>query len=256
MDTHDQPSGFTLPEGYELGDPGPPPGVAPRDVVPGYDLYGGATVTEATDAAGVTYMACCAKLNGSPLYFRVFKLAGSTASEIPLSPLCEGRGSVSVNLYTGQVRWIAWQGSTFWRGVVPGSVAFPPLTSSGGSPPAPAGAWPPPAGVGILYPEERLEILPDVPPCCAIDSRGWVYYLHKASLRDMPGSAAMRVISYGPGSVHGVEVALKFNPNASGCLIQFAGGLYLIGHHVTTGGTEIVSVPVPGGTAPYAILGS
>lgn len=112
-----------------------------------------------------------------------------------------------------------------------------------------------PSGVGELFPPSNLEIGDNVPPSCAIDAGGNVYYLHFAK-RD--GVAAMRVIHYPPGGIHGTEVPIALNPNASSIFIQYEGGLYVVGHHNEYPGgkkvTHVISVPVPGPVGPCQVF--
>lgn len=112
-----------------------------------------------------------------------------------------------------------------------------------------------PPGVGELFPPKELTIGDNVPPSCAIDSRGHVYYLHFARRGDV---TAMRVIHYPPDSVHGTEVPIPLNPNASAIFIQYEGGLYVVGHHNEYPGgkkvTHVVSVPVADAVGPCQVF--
>lgn len=116
-----------------------------------------------------------------------------------------------------------------------------------------------PSDAGELLPEERLVILDNVQPRCAIDARSHVYWLHFALIRDdkgeiIQGSAAMRVIHYPPGSLHGTEVRLSFNPNASGIFVEVGDRLQIVGHHNTYPSgkkrTHVVYVAVPDAVGP------
>ncbi len=81
---------------------------------PGYDQYGGATITLASDGAGTKYVAFCAKrLSDSIFGFYIINLA--TMQALPYSPFCTGRGSISNAGF-----WIAWKDKDFWWGVIPG----------------------------------------------------------------------------------------------------------------------------------------
>src|SRR5262245_58843322 len=128
-----------LPEGYKLLPPGMPMGLHPergivpldspvlRQTIPQYGLYGGATITQAADARGVEYIGCDARGPDGDFRYHVFELYGNVARSVPLQYRATGRGSIGVDLYSGRLEWIAWEGSQFYRGAVPGAQPFPSL---------------------------------------------------------------------------------------------------------------------------------
>lgn len=93
---------------------------------PGFDAYGGATITRVVDGSGAEWIGCCAKHN-TVFGFYVFR----NGINVPLSPFCSGRGSVST-----QGHWIAWEGATYFTGTLPG---FVPLPAGAQGPIGPAG---------------------------------------------------------------------------------------------------------------------
>ncbi len=111
---------FTLPEGYTFAEP-----PAILGDVPGYQEYGGATVTQLWDAASVHHIGICAKDGAGVFLFRVFKETTPGVWEhVPLPDQCDGRGSIGVDRLTGQCRYIAWKGNQFFENAIPGAVAF------------------------------------------------------------------------------------------------------------------------------------
>jgi hypothetical protein len=82
-------------------------------IAPGYEGYGGATITRRVDGAGAEWIACCAR--GPDGYFGFY--AFKNGVNVPLSPRVSGRGSIHDDGY-----WIAWEGSTKHQGVLPGFV--------------------------------------------------------------------------------------------------------------------------------------
>lgn len=218
--------------------------------IPNFACYNGATVTRTRDGAGRIYEGFCGRptngYNGGLFGFYVV----CDGAPVALQEFCDARGSIASDPLDGLIYWTAWKGSERRMNVVPGCV---PIGAGDNSNAGSSAPWPPPPSVGVLSPEQRLQLLGGAAPLCAIDSRGWVYYLERAAVRDVAGSAAMRVVQYPPGSVAGTEVPLAFYPNDSGSLIQFANMLYLIGHHKVGAVVYTVSVPVPGGTGPFTI---
>ena len=115
-----------------------------------------------------------------------------------------------------------------------------------------------PPDVIELYPPDTLILADNVPPSCAIDSRGEVYYLHFAKERGTSDPAVMRVVRYPRGKREGVEVGLSLNPNASASFLEYNGTLYVAGHHNEYPGgkkkTHIVFVPVVGAVCPCQVF--
>lgn len=95
---------------------------------PGFELYGGATITRVVDGAGVEWIGCCGKNSAGLFGFYVFK----NGVNVPTQPFCTGRGSIERNGH-----WIAWEGSTYHTGALPG---FVPLPSGAAVPIPPDGA--------------------------------------------------------------------------------------------------------------------
>jgi len=88
-------------------------------IAPGYEGYGGATITRRVDGAGAEWIACCAR--GPDGYFGFY--AFKNGANVPLSPRVSGRGSIHDDGY-----WIAWEGSTHHKGTLPG---WTPLAKGG-----------------------------------------------------------------------------------------------------------------------------
>jgi len=86
-------------------------------IAPGYEGYGGATITRRVDGAGAEWIACCARQQ-SDGYFGFF--AFKNGQNVPLSPRVSGRGSIDDDGW-----WIAWEGSTKHQGPIPGFVPVP-----------------------------------------------------------------------------------------------------------------------------------
>jgi hypothetical protein len=90
-------------------------------LIPGFDLYGGATISRAVDGAGHVYIACCAKKRANSLFgFYLFR----DGIEVPYSPFCTGRGSIN-----NAGVWVAWSGDQYFEGQIPG---FTPYAASAG----------------------------------------------------------------------------------------------------------------------------
>lgn len=99
--------------------------------VPNYALYGGATISRVIDGTGNIYVCCCAKKNADGVFgFRCFK----NGAEIPLMPFCSGRGSANNSGW-----WIAWEGSNYFEGQIPGFVGYPPAGQGPAGPQGPTG---------------------------------------------------------------------------------------------------------------------
>jgi len=121
-------STFKLPEGYSL-EPELPQSAVLSDI-PSVVEYGGATISEDWDYSGTHYVALCAKNPAGLFRFRVFKeIEFENYVEVILPDDCDGRGSIKVVRYDGQLHWIAWKGNPaqFFHGIVPGSVPFPTI---------------------------------------------------------------------------------------------------------------------------------
>lgn len=87
-------------------------------IAPGFDQYGGATVTLASDGAAIKFVAFCAKRFSDNVFgFYIIDLA--TMQPVPYSPFCTGRGSISNAGF-----WIAWKDEDFWWGVIPGFTGY------------------------------------------------------------------------------------------------------------------------------------
>jgi len=109
---------------------------------PGYDLYGGATITRFVDGGGFEWVGCCAKKVSTAVFgFYVFR----NGVEMPLSPFCTGRGSIN-----GGGQWVAWQGVAFFYGALPGWVPYP---AAGAGPQGPQGVPGPPGATGAQGPQ-------------------------------------------------------------------------------------------------------
>lgn len=117
---------FQLPEGYTFAESA---GAVLGDVA-GYSEYGGATVTQLWDGAGVHHIGLCAKDAAGVFLFRVFRETAPGAYEhVPLPDACDGRGSIAVDHFSGSCRYIAWRGNQFFENAIPGAV---PLAVAGG----------------------------------------------------------------------------------------------------------------------------
>lgn len=82
--------------------------------IPGFEGYGGATITRAYDATGAEYVGLCGKRLRDGLFgFYIFR----NGVEVPYTPFCTGRGSISPGGH-----WVAWQGKEFHKGPIPGFV--------------------------------------------------------------------------------------------------------------------------------------
>jgi hypothetical protein len=79
-------------------------------VAPGFEGYGGATITRRVDGAGAKWIACCARGPDGFFGFYAFK----NGVNVPLSPRVSGRGSIDDDGW-----WIAWEGSTKYEGQLP-----------------------------------------------------------------------------------------------------------------------------------------
>lgn len=138
---YDQP--FALPEGHERLAPGTPMVVHPtrgyipldmvdpreKDGLPGATPYGGATIGGAVCANGAELMSMDARTHAdNDFRFHVYEFLNGVTRDIPLQRRCTGRGNLYDNHLAGVVMWAAWEGDTFWRNVVPGSV----MPSAGG----------------------------------------------------------------------------------------------------------------------------
>lgn len=88
---------------------------------PGFDGYGGATITRVVDGAGAEWVGCCARDGAGKFGFRVFR----NGVNVPIAPFCSGRGSISAD-----GRWIAWEGSRHFSGPIPG---FAPIVLTSGA---------------------------------------------------------------------------------------------------------------------------
>lgn len=86
---------------------------------PNYEQYGGATITLAIDGAGTEYVAFCARKQSTDTFgFYIIHIA--SGSEVPYSPFCTGRGTIS-----NSGRWIAWTNKDFYKGMISGWVHYP-----------------------------------------------------------------------------------------------------------------------------------
>ena len=113
--------------------------------VPGYKLYGGATITRAVDGANNVYIACCAeRLSDSRFGFYIF-LNGQA---LPIAPFCSGRGSIN-----NAGVWIAWEGSSYFEGQIPGFVPYPPAGQGPMGPVGPQGPTGPQGPSGPTGPQ-------------------------------------------------------------------------------------------------------
>ncbi len=134
---------FELPNGYTLYNPDAIVEAQGIDI-PGQQLYGGATITRARDANGVLHVGCNARGPDGDFRYRVFRFFEATAYDIPLQDRASGRGTISIDQFTGEMVWIAWEFSQFFTDVVPGTAPFtfggePGPAGSGGRNAAPGG---------------------------------------------------------------------------------------------------------------------
>ena len=83
--------------------------------MPNFDAYGGATITRVVDGAQAEWIGMCGKMDGR-FGFYVWR----NSVNIPLTPFCTGRGSIEENGH-----WIAWDGSVYHTGALPGFVPLP-----------------------------------------------------------------------------------------------------------------------------------
>lgn len=102
--------------------------ITPQDGVPGYSLYGGATITRAWDAHGVPYLGCDAKGPNGVFQYYVFNL--HTQQPVPLQFHATGRGSIGYDLYSGALYWAAWEGGLYYSGPIIGASPYPPFTAA------------------------------------------------------------------------------------------------------------------------------
>lgn len=85
--------------------------------VPGYDLYGGATITRVIDGAGAEWIGCTARrLSDSRFGFTLFR----NGVEVEYQPFCAARGTISEDGH-----WIAFNGKLYYSGPIPGFVPLP-----------------------------------------------------------------------------------------------------------------------------------
>jgi hypothetical protein len=94
--------------------------------MPNFDAYGGATITRVIDGAQAEWIGMCGKMDGR-FGFYVWR----NSVNIPLTPFCTGRGSIEENGH-----WIAWDGSVYHTGALPG---FVPARRADDPVPIPAG---------------------------------------------------------------------------------------------------------------------
>lgn len=83
---------------------------------PGFDCYGGATITRVIDGSEAEWIGCCAKNSAGRFGFYVFR----NSVNIPILPFCTGRGSINEDGH-----WVAWDGSVWHTGALPGFVPIP-----------------------------------------------------------------------------------------------------------------------------------
>lgn len=84
--------------------------------IPNYQLYGGATLTEVWDASGRQVECFCARY----LPTDKFGLYVSVDNNVVVHAPVTGRGSVSLSMYDGKIRWKGWTGNNKFGGEVPG----------------------------------------------------------------------------------------------------------------------------------------
>ena len=100
-------------------------------IAPGYEGYGGATITRRTDGANAEWIACCARGPDGFFGFYAFK----NGANVPLSLRVSGRGTIHDDGV-----WIAWEGSTKHQGQLPGWTPRPAGGHNGAVAIPPAGA--------------------------------------------------------------------------------------------------------------------
>lgn len=103
---------------------------------PGFEGYGGATITRVIDGAGAEWIGCTAKSLTTRVFgFYLFR----DGIAVPYEPFCTARGTISRD-----GTWIAWNGNQHYSGPIPGFVPIPQSGKPG--PPGPPG----PAGAGAI----------------------------------------------------------------------------------------------------------
>jgi hypothetical protein len=65
----------------------------------------------ALDGAWIWFLGCCAKHDGGPLYFSIFKLQNNALANVPISGAGTGRGWLDV-AHDGWMYWSSWEGSS------------------------------------------------------------------------------------------------------------------------------------------------
>lgn len=116
---------FTLPKGYQFA-----PSITEQTIgVPGEHLYGGADISDAFDAAGNHWVLCLAKGPDGVFKFRAFMAPRGTEvyAEKPIPVTVSGRGNGDIQWFDGNFHYSAFEGETFFQGVVPGFAAFPSI---------------------------------------------------------------------------------------------------------------------------------
>lgn len=89
---------------------------------PGFDCYGGATITRVVDGAGAEWIGCTARnLVNNVFGFYVFK----DGVNVPLLPFCTGRGTINQDGH-----WIAWDKNVYHTGALPGFTPLPQADTS------------------------------------------------------------------------------------------------------------------------------
>lgn len=129
-------SDLTLPAGWELEGGG---ATVPEIGAQSVEAYGGATMNWALDGMSVWFLGCCAKLDGGPLQYAIFKLQSGAMVNVPLTGAGSGRGWLDV-ASDGWMYWSSWEGSSIRPAGPPARVPGAVQAKAGGYASAPNGS--------------------------------------------------------------------------------------------------------------------
>lgn len=88
----------------------------------GYTVYNGATITRIEDYTKHVFIACCAQKGDDKTTFGFYIFRDGIP--VPYVPFCSARGTISVD-----GKWIAFNGATYFEGLIPQFVIKPTLTA-------------------------------------------------------------------------------------------------------------------------------